>query len=91
MSSQLEEPLLGADTLRQDELPEPSASSSMAKSGAEGSRRQGGGHEWGSKALVPYSINRMNWEELWRVLWANCCSSWAGILGAQGPLFVSIA
>ena len=34
-----------------------------------------------SRALVPHSINRLDWEELWRVLWGNCCEGFAGILG----------
>ena len=34
-----------------------------------------------SRAVVSHSINRLDWEELWRVLWGNCCEGFAGILG----------
>lgn len=42
---------------------------------------QPGSQQGGSRALVPHSINRINWEELWRVLWGNCCNGFAGVLG----------
>lgn len=49
------------------------------------SRGQSGDHEASrlgeSRALVQHSINRLDWEELWRVLWSSCCDSFAGILG----------
>ena len=39
-----------------------------------------------SRALVPHSINRLDWEELWRVLWGNCCEGFSGILGEASTL-----
>jgi len=66
-SEELKEPLLGddADSTRTSEAHSQQHDSQMG----------------GSRALVPHSINRLNWEELWRVLWGNCCEGFAGILG----------
>lgn len=75
-SGRLEEPLLAPED-RSDDYD--SASHSAGGKSARG--RPYRGHERSDRALVPHSVNRINWEELWRVLWGNCCSSWSGILG----------
>ena len=69
--NEMEEPLLGyaAD------------STSSWDSHDQSRREQGRSRHEGSQALVPHSINRVNWEELWRVLWGSCRDSLAGILG----------
>ena len=68
---ELAEPLLGyaAD------------STTSSDSNDQSRREQGGSRHEGSRAVVPHSINRMDWEELWRVLWGSCRDSLAGILG----------
>ncbi|KAK9916118.1 hypothetical protein WJX75_008858 [Coccomyxa subellipsoidea] len=74
-SDQLEEPLLAAEDRSED----------FGSAGQNADRNKARGRSYGSRertdrALVPHSINRINWEELWRLLWGNCCSSWAGIV-----------
>ncbi|BDA43952.1 probable engulfment and cell motility protein 3 [Coccomyxa sp. Obi] len=69
---ELEEPLLSPE----DRSEEHESSSDRDKARCRSFRAQGRSDQ----ALVPHSINRVNWEELWRLLWANCCSSWSGIL-----------
>ncbi|CAK0779165.1 hypothetical protein CVIRNUC_004709 [Coccomyxa viridis] len=73
-SGEMEEPLLGYAA--------GSASSSDSHHRSWG--EQGGSRHEGSRALVPRSINRVDWEELWRVLWGGCRDSLAGILATLG-------
>ena len=70
-NKEVEEPLLGyaAD------------SASSWDSHDQPQREQGRSRHEGGQALVPHSINRVDWEELWRVLWGSCRNSLAGILG----------
>ena len=70
-NKEVEEPLLGyaADI------------TSTSDSHDQSRREQGGSRHEGSQALVLHSINRVDWEELWRVLWGNCRDSLVGILG----------
>lgn len=72
---ELEEPLLSSE----DRSEEHGSFSDRDKPRGRSSRA----HGQIDRALVPHSINRINWEELWRLLWANCCSSWSGIVGEQ--------
>ncbi len=44
------------------------------------------GPDSGSTALVPRSINRIDWEQLWRVLCSGCRASWHSVLGASHAL-----
>lgn len=74
-SEELKEPLLGHD-----------ADSTRT---SEAHSQQHDSQSGCSRALVPHSINRLNWEELWRVLWGNCCEGFAGILGEPLCLVLS--
>ena len=80
-SGQLEEPLLNSADRSEDYG---SAAHNTERDKAR--ERSYGSHERTDRALVPHSINRINWEELWRLLWGNCCSSWAGIVGKKHTL-----
>ncbi len=75
---QLEEPLLTSEDRSEDH------DSAVREPGNDKARGQSyRSQERTDRALVPHSINRINWEELWRLLWGNCCSSWAGIVGME--------
>lgn len=73
VEDELEEPLLGRSS-QGAKTYEPSTSLSD-DDGAKGKRQHG------SMAVVPHSINRVDWEALWRVLWSKCCRSWSSVLG----------
>ena len=79
---ELEEPLLGRSSPGAQEC-EPSTSYGDAD-GAKGNGQHG------SVALVPHSINRVDWEALWRVLWSRCCRSWNSVLGGLHGQFCSL-
>ena len=56
-------------------------STTSSESHTQSRREQGESWDEGSRAVVPHSINRVDWEELWHVLWGSCHDSLAEILG----------